>query len=120
MLLIATLEDHPHACGDKSKDIKIMHDTNKSSPRVWGQESEKLHAAVDAGIIPTRVGTSVSGFLSRVPVKDHPHACGDKSVQTSIQVLTIGSSPRVWGQEYHSTLFFQLHGIIPTRVGTST
>ena len=52
--------DHPHACGDKSKDRKQEIARAGSSPRVWGQ---------------------VSPFRRLVEqIKDHPHACGDKNL----------------------------------------
>ena len=33
--------------------------------------------------------------------------------------LSMGSSPRVWGQEHISLMYLLTQGIIPTRVGTS-
>ena len=52
--------DHPHACGDKFKEfIGGSHDAG-SSPRVWGQEERGYFAIGGEGIIPTRVGTSIS------------------------------------------------------------
>ena len=38
----ASQKDHPHACGDKSKDFFILFDSVGSSPRVWGQGLPKL------------------------------------------------------------------------------
>ena len=32
------------------------------------------------GIIPMRVGTSLDMDDVQINVKDHPHACGDKSI----------------------------------------
>ena len=71
-------------------------------------------------------------------MKDHPHACGDKSLYLHFSRLSLGSSPRVWGQatgtfgvapalgssprvwgqviRTHTQYVFG--GIIPTRVGT--
>ena len=57
-------QDHPHACGDKRITPPFVSLSIGSSPRVWGQESVKLDTAVDAGIIPTRVGTSSACLLS--------------------------------------------------------
>ena len=50
---------------------------------------------------------------------DHPHACGDKSSFAYIFPHSIGSSPRVWGQESICVIFYIKNRIIPTRVGTS-
>ena len=71
-------EDHPHAYGDKDCECIIDGYKLGSSPRVWGQVAQVSPDGAKFGIIPTRMGTSISGFLSRVPVKDHPHAYGDK------------------------------------------
>ena len=65
------------------------------------------------------MGTSLCRFSTCCERQDHPHAYGDKSVQTSIQVLTIGSSPRVWGQETGCQDLEKTWRIIPTRMGTS-
>ena len=50
--------DHPHACGDKLIDYHVDGYTVGSSPRVWGQVSEKVKLISSNRIIPTRVGTS--------------------------------------------------------------
>ena len=50
---------------------------------------------------------------------DHPHACGDKLVCAGKFFKFIGSSPRVWGQEFKLGFSVSPAGIIPTRVGTS-
>ena len=56
-------EDHPHACGDKQPYAIIQVSTGGSSPRVWGQEKQKVPREPVLGIIPTRVGTSQSGGI---------------------------------------------------------
>ena len=69
--------DHPHACGDKSSITALVASSMGSSPRVWGQATERLFCRLlegssprvwgqaditdclhsHSGIIPTRVGT---------------------------------------------------------------
>ena len=91
--------DHPHACGDK-QGLKPYHgEPEGSSPRVWGQETRKRHIHLSIGIIPTRVGTSLSHHSRRCKARDHPHACGDKFAITKRITILAGSSPRVWGQD---------------------
>ena len=51
-----------------------------------------------AGIIPTRVGTSLKPDRDNVEDEDHPHACGDKYTKENTLWNKTGSSPRVWGQ----------------------
>ena len=85
---------------------------------MWGQDAMTLDDLDDEGIIPTRVGTSTERLPKGAENQDHPHACGDKFDYVYTTVYTIGSSPRVWGQEKSVTLTANLPGIIPTRVGT--
>ena len=111
--------DHPHACGDKLQVKGSMVQAIGSSPRVWGQawvSNSMLHCY---GIIPTRVGTRTSPFHKVGMYKDHPHACGDKSLGSSNEYRYEGSSPRVWGQAYPLSHLRKSQRIIPTRVGTS-
>ena len=70
--------DHPHACGDKQCDTCTLCVEKGSSPRVWGQGAVGVGHELSAGIIPTRVGTSIRGHFLTVQGWDHPHACGDK------------------------------------------
>ncbi len=71
-------QDHPHACGDKLPNNLVLYRAKGSSPRVWGQAAFASHFKGGAGIIPTRVGTSLPR-LTQTP-------------------YAVGSSPRVWGQ----------------------
>mgnify|MGYP007049190347 CR=1 FL=1 len=85
---------------------------------MWGQVKDSKRVCVILRIIPTRVGTSANGYKCCSPVKDHPHACGDKYVQLLAKICAVGSSPRVWGQASFAYIFPPFNGIIPTRVGT--
>ena len=51
--------------------------------------------------------------------KDHPHACGDKTIATFFDNIVRGSSPCVWGQVHAFALLCSSSRIIPMRVGTS-
>ena len=51
--------DHPHACGDKLPLLVRHRLFAGSSPRVWGQAHGDYDEKLMAGIIPTRVGTSL-------------------------------------------------------------
>ena len=52
-----TVEDHPHACGDKLIDCQILDYCVGSSPCVWGQVNNVPLEYEYTGIIPMRVGT---------------------------------------------------------------
>ena len=113
-------KDHPHACGDKMCDSGLRRGEIGSSPRVWGQVNPLSEHVAYMRIIPTRVGTSLSCVHALLCLRDHPHACGDKTMKKTRQRKSKGSSPRVWGQELKYPLAVPPIGIIPTRVGTST
>ena len=112
-------EDHPHACGDKLARSRPRHPRRGSSPRVWGQVIFVLPSLYILRIIPTRVGTRIFSFPILTVIKDHPHACGDKSLPLLSSRGKLGSSPRVWGQDCYADLNNECDRIIPTRVGTS-
>ena len=76
--LIGGHEDHPHACGDKKDDQYLIVSAKGSSPRVWGQERQRMLIHVLMRIIPTRVGTRPRCLPLWSRMRDHPHACGDK------------------------------------------
>ena len=111
--------DHPHAYGDKKVVGNIYDNPEGSSPRVWGQEFTMLYKDNNMGIIPTRMGTSLS-LMQKLPYhEDHPHAYGDKQPRFCHSLRLSGSSPRVWGQVCHPITRYKQRRIIPTRMGTS-
>ena len=65
------------------------------------------------------MGTRYAEKIKRKGAEDHPHACGDKLILYWTGSISVGSSPRVWGQALKSRGIDIEHGIIPTRVGTS-
>ena len=71
------------------------------------------------GIIPTRMGTRSEVVFKPCVHGDHPHAYGDKRSFAPFVSLSIGSSPRVWGQVLLADFCVCENRIIPTRMGTS-
>ena len=65
------------------------------------------------------MGTRSRNLLTLRTRRDHPHAYGDKVGAFDKIYLPVGSSPRVWGQEYMPHRLKSPFGIIPTRMGTS-
>ena len=65
------------------------------------------------------MGTRERYCRSSCQRRDHPHAYGDKPCKDPAKSATMGSSPRVWGQEDVCLSFLLFSGIIPTRMGTS-
>ena len=112
--------DHPHACGDKVSVALPSVSAVGSSPRVWGQVVVSNLNIKNCGIIPTRVGTRILQRCQGRRERDHPHACGDKTIRYISALFPAGSSPRVWGQVLPKQIKGGTLRIIPTRVGTSS
>ena len=112
------LQDHPHACGDKSIDTPATFVVRGSSPRVWGQASHGAWRSRSSLIIPTRMGTSCPCVRAGCARRDHPHAYGDKHAEVNQKFGSKGSSPRVWGQAVRQAQSCHMNRIIPTRMGT--
>ena len=110
--------DHPHACGDKRQIPLKSRRYMGSSPCVWGQAIITLEYVCGMGIIPMRVGTRRKANCQQKPVRDHPHACGDKTKKYAFIGITPGSSPCVWGQVPFELSASPSPRIIPMRVGT--
>ena len=113
-------EDHPHAYGDKSILYVIRLVSLGSSPRVWGQVFAARGEPKFSRIIPTRMGTSVPQYDFTRMAQDHPHAYGDKAIDSIDGEVKLGSSPRVWGQDCFPPCLSAVLRIIPTRMGTSS
>ena len=113
-----SLEDHPHAYGDKNQVQRNGLQYIGSSPRVWGQVFKTISKRSNSRIIPTRMGTSKNRSNENSQRQDHPHAYGDKCLRLSVNARTAGSSPRVWGQVLLVLFCFVSLRIIPTRMGT--
>ena len=72
------IRDHPHAYGDKGTYAHCTGIMQGSSPRVWGQACIGYSDKIPRRIIPTRMGTSATSFITSEYNEDHPHAYGDK------------------------------------------
>ncbi len=114
----SSIQDHPHAYGDKLIDKYSIYFDEGSSPRVWGQVFINRKSCKNFGIIPTRMGTSILLCVVLYRGTDHPHAYGDKYRFKVARTLDNGSSPRVWGQGEMIFQRIQQLRIIPTRMGT--
>ena len=119
-LSITLLSNHPHAYGDKIEGGIQIALALGSSPRVWGQADKPCLIYSFAGIIPTRMGTRSSKNALVLSYQDHPHAYGDKVISNNSFADSLGSSPRVWGQDERKIKIMANTRIIPTRMGTST
>ena len=115
---MCSTQDHPHACGDKTRRTHRYQSRTGSSPCVWGQVRSLHRDNAVLRIIPMRVGTRISSTLTSWSMWDHPHACGDKASNPLVLSMTSGSSPCVWGQVETVLNDSWDKRIIPMRVGT--
>ena len=65
-------QDHPHACGDKSKIRFQSEPDTGSSPRVWGQVYPRMTHTLQLRIIPTRVGTRLKKSRKIAVLQNQP------------------------------------------------
>ena len=112
-------KDHPHACGDKCGRCRACKARVGSSPCVWGQVAVIVRLNLYLRIIPMRVGTRTPLPPQVHGNRDHPHACGDKHFHHLRSLVSVGSSPCVWGQDTTKDGKTTKKRIIPMRVGTS-
>ena len=114
-----SLSVHPHACGEYPCCQVLSHPPSGSSPRVWGIRGHVSDRRGRPRFIPTRVGNTPTESTYRFDSSVHPHACGEYGRGTAHGMISIGSSPRVWGIRGPCR---QKHGccrFIPTRVGNT-
>ncbi len=108
---------HPHGCGERGVWPRNVEHLDGSSPRVWGTDPLTSTDPVMDRFIPTGVGNGemLAGNPSQLPV--HPHGCGERVIVFSVNGLTIGSSPRVWGTVSSRKTLPATMRFIPTGVG---
>ncbi len=109
--------DHPHAGGERSASAASARAVAGSSPRGWGKDVAVGAGVEVAGIIPTRVGKGSPRPCPRPPIRDHPHAGGERGDRLSRSPAQPGSSPRGWGKGHTRPHRPDGPRIIPTRVG---
>ena len=110
---------HPHACGEHAIIHRVYLSSIGSSPRMWGTPRSTLPAPRSSRFIPTHVGNThiLRGTRPRLSV--HPHACGEHFINQIINIIIIGSSPRMWGTRKPLSEVGWRGRFIPTHVGNT-
>ena len=111
---------HPRACGENIVSYAAVILLCGSSPRVRGKLRGRVGTHLHAGLIPARAG--------KTPVKGgghwmnpaHPRACGENYPDVGIQVVRVGSSPRVRGKLHTMYFLHSTDGLIPARAGKTS
>ena len=93
----ARSRDHPRMCGEHSdaSGIEVRH--QGSSPHVRGAHCLNLVALLCHGIIPACAGSTRTDTTGTCHTRDHPRMCGEHSIDLTISVTALGSSPHVRG-----------------------
>ena len=111
--------DHPRACGEKMAACWVHTALLGSPPRVRGKEIEANRDAIAHRITPARAGKSRSTSYPQQRPRDHPRACGEKTLYDSAHLGPKGSPPRVRGKVIGSGLGPIPFRITPARAGKS-
>ena len=113
------IRDHPRACGEKYLKELCTRLQAGSPPRVRGKVRARTDHVPGKGITPARAGKSEPIMTVDASNRDHPRACGEKSLQLSARGMHWGSPPRVRGKGF--CLFHARfdRGITPARAGKS-
>ena len=112
-----TCWDHPRACGEHMREISVetpqgiipalagnteyLRIMNSgccgSSPRLRGTRKTPQDARERTGIIPALAGNTVGSSPTGGTKWDHPRACGEHEILSSLERGCQGSSPRLRG-----------------------
>ena len=84
---------------------------------MWGTEEARRYTELKLRFIPTHVGNGELPPWGVTPDSVHPHACGERAVESDSVGLTVGSSPRMWGTDRQYLQSPTALRFIPTHVG---
>ena len=90
--------DHPRACGEKMTDGENRSALIGSPPRMRGEAPKGAPSRVHIRITPAHAGRSGQHCDSCQEHRDHPRACGEKSVIAMLEDAKVGSPPRMRGE----------------------
>ena len=109
--------DHPRGCGAHDHPLSHVPCRGGSSPRVRGSHwyAEKHPSPI--GIIPAGAGLTHCYRHVHCRIRDHPRGCGAHSFSYWLQLVMMGSSPRVRGSPLGVVTSAALVGIIPAGAG---
>ena len=109
---------HPHARGDNAHWDRIKKGKRGTPPRPWGQYGNHQATRSLCRFTPTPVGTMTPHSHSPSITAVHPHARGDNLLLAYMELSTIGSPPRSWGQYCDLRSVQTEIRFTPTPVGT--
>ena len=114
-----TGRDHPRACGEKHTYRVYCPSNWGSPPRMRGEAIPHNDCGLGVGITPAHAGRSAAQTGLLHVAKDHPRACGEKLACTTWIAETMGSPPRMRGEDEVMAILSGLSGITPAHAGRS-
>ena len=115
----AAPEDHPRVCGEKTSSNVPERKNPGSPPRMQGKGCPLLFRYYFIGITPACAGKSYSPPQGSKRQGDHPRVCGEKPAGQPLNVMGVGSPPRVRGKEMEEKDVKLYGGITPACAGKS-
>ncbi len=88
---------HPHARGERYRMSKHKFYAAGPSPRPWGTPLSRPRSRRMYRSIPTPVGNASSALRSWRSRSVHPHARGERDMDSANDRSHVGPSPRPWG-----------------------
>ena len=104
-------------CGESLDNPAKYLSSEGSPPHVWGKHAQSRCRNATNRITPTCVGKASMAILPLMPMKDHPHMCGESCKAQSTSPQRQGSPPHVWGKPVYWDEVTNTDRIIPTCVG---
>ena len=115
--LTAAPWDHPRVCGEKHMIENSSEIPLGSPPRVRGKVFDPCPIDCTSRITPACAGKRSLPSEKRNPVGDHPRVCGEKLYVIPVNVLHLGSPPRVRGKVEKAVIPMKFSGITPACAG---
>ena len=112
--------DHPRACGEKTPVRFYENGVPGSPPRMRGKGVKARYERVAVGITPAHAGKRRRSPSTPRRWKDHPRACGEKSISRPKSGPSTGSPPRMRRKDVQNLRAGRVPGITPAYAGKST
>ena len=85
-----------------------------------GKDTNQLGTIEQRRITPTYAGKRAYDIFLLLVVKDHPRVCGEKTMQSRLRALLVGSPPRMRGKGAKPVVSGGAYRITPAYAGKST
>ena len=108
---------HPRARGERMNFWASFKVSVGSSPRARGTDPVRIAAPQMRRFIPARAGNGVRPARAGPPAPVHPRARGERIGSASVQMLSVGSSPRARGTGTDAVSPWPAWRFIPARAG---